>query len=206
MTALIGYLIGFFASIPIGPINLLALSQALKRGFVHGFSVGLVGGLCVSLYCFAASYGLSFIPFNLKPLIPYGKALAVFILVILSIRLFRSANDYRPTDPKPEKSSAHSPIIAAFLLFMTNPSIYAFWLAVVGFAGTHRLIHPDDHSYFVFAISCGAGAITWFLIITRYAAKYHHQFTPRTFKYIFNFMGICLIGFALYTFISIFMT
>jgi len=56
----------------------------------------------------------------------------------------------------------------------------------------------------IFAIACGGGGVLWYLILTHYVAKHHHQFSIRTFQRIFLVLAIILFAFAAYTFASIF--
>ena len=56
---LLGFFIGFFLSVPIGPINLTVINEAFRKGFWRAFLVG-VGGLTADmLYCAMAFLGFS---------------------------------------------------------------------------------------------------------------------------------------------------
>ncbi len=101
-------------------------------------------------------------------------------------------------------SSAHRPIITALLLYLTNPALYAFWLAVAGFATAHHWVAQTGFDAVVFSLSAGLGASTWYFFLIRYVDKYHHQFKNETFKKMFVIIALSLLGFAIYTFISFF--
>jgi threonine/homoserine/homoserine lactone efflux protein len=55
---LLGLLIGFLAAIPIGPINVFAVSQTLKHDFLHGLLVGLTTSLMDIIYGFIIALSL----------------------------------------------------------------------------------------------------------------------------------------------------
>ena len=45
MAVLIGVLVGLAVCIPPGPVNIVVISQAMKRGFLHGFAAGLLAAV-----------------------------------------------------------------------------------------------------------------------------------------------------------------
>lgn len=46
----LGLLIGFLAAIPLGPLNIYAITQALKHDFLRGFSPGLTASFLDVIY------------------------------------------------------------------------------------------------------------------------------------------------------------
>jgi len=65
---LIGILIGFVAAIPLGPVNVYVISQAIKRDFLHGFMAGLTSAVLDFVYCLVAILGLTQVTALMKPL------------------------------------------------------------------------------------------------------------------------------------------
>lgn len=199
MVIVLGLIVGFVAAIPLGPINLLAISQVLKRGFLHGFLVGLTAAFLDIVYCFAVLTGISQIASNLKPFLPYFKLFGFVLLIGISIRLMWQSKTYcasRP--PRKNYSDAHRPIIAAFLFYVSNPSLYAFWPAVGGIVTAHQWVSNTGWQPIIFATACGVGSVIWYFILTKYVSKYNHQFEPATFRKILFSTGIILLGYAVY--------
>lgn len=203
MMIIFGFIIGFIASVPVGPLNLFAISQVVKRGFWHGFLVGLTSASLDVVYSFVALNGFSRLTINLSAYLPYIKITAIGLLVGMSVRLFKQARHFKKRTGS-IKTAAHRPVITALLLYLTNPALYAFWLAVAGFVTAHHWVSHRDISAVVFPLSAGIGATSWYFILIRYVDKYHHQFKNETFKKMFVIIAISLLGFAIYTFISLF--
>ncbi len=204
MMILFGFVIGFIASVPVGPLNLFAISQVVKRGFWHGLLVGLTSALLDVVYCYLALVGFSHLAINLSDFMLFIKIIAIVLLVGMSIRLLKQARHFEKTKTNRRISAAHRPIATALLLYLTNPALYAFWLAVAGFATAHRWTTQTGVDPVVFALSAGAGASSWYFLLIRYVDKYHHQFKNETFKKMFVIIALALLGFAIYTFISLF--
>lgn len=203
MVIALGLIIGFVAAIPLGPINIFAVSQVLKRGFLHGFLVGLTAAFLDIVYCFAILAGISEITDNLKPLFPYFKLFGAVLLIGISIRLIMQAKTYQaPKRPQNNLNTVHRPIIAAFLFYITNPSLYAFWLAVGGIVTAHKWVSYSGYKPILFATACGAGSTIWYFLLSKYVSKYKHQFHPATFKKLLFGTAFILLGLGVSTLVK----
>lgn len=204
MYILIAIIVGFIAAIPIGPINVYAISQTLKRDFFHGFLVGLTSALLDIIFCMAAISGMHQLTSKISTILPFIKLLGVFIILLISARLIYQAQKYEKEKTKQNKIiTVPRPIIGSFLLYVTNPSLYAFWFAVGGTVSAHQIVSPYDSSALIFALFCGVGTTIWYFLLCSYVTKYHHQFKQETFKRILLATAFILIAIAIYTFIKI---
>ncbi|HQI49803.1 MAG TPA: LysE family transporter [bacterium] len=205
MYIVIAAIIGFIAAIPIGPINVYAITQTMKRDFTHGFLAGLTSALLDVIFCFAAIAGTHHLTSRITELLPYIKLLGVIIILSIAFRLLHQARHFIPirSSDQPKVMTALRPIIGAMLLYLTNPSLYMFWLAVGGTISAHRLVSPREWSGLVFALMAGVGTTLWYLLLCRYVAKYHHQFSQSTFARILRFTALILILLALYTAVTL---
>ena len=205
MVILLGLLIGFLAAIPIGPIHVFAVSQTLKHDFLHGLLVGLTTSLMDIIYCFIAIEGISRSTLILTELDPILKFIGAVLLSAISIRLIKQSKTFDQTKfPQKLPKTYSSSIIVTFFLYASNPTLYAFWLAVGGTVTAHQWVVHVGWRPALFALSCGFGSVIWYLILAKYASKYHQQFKPKTFRKIFIGLAIILIGFAIYSLATLF--
>ncbi len=205
MFVLLGLFIGFVAAIPLGPVNVFVVSQTLKHDFLHGLLAGLTTAVMDMIYCLVALVGLSHFKFNLTPYIGWMKGVATLLLLGLGVRLIQQArNPESPAQYKNQLIKTSRPVIGVVLLYVSNPTLYAFWIAAAGTATAHNLVTNRGWMPVVFALACGLGSMIWYLMLVRYVAKHQHKIRPAAFKKMLVFMGIALIGFAIYTFGSIF--
>lgn len=205
MYILLGILIGFVAAIPLGPVNVFIISQALKRDFLHGFLAGVTAAILDIGYCLVAILGIAQVTYNLNKLLPVMKVFAALLLTFLGYRLYVQSKTYHETKPSNKMTSfSPRPMLGVVLLYVTNPSLYIFWLGTAGFVTSHFFVAQRGKTPVLFAIACGIGGVVWYFILTRYVATHHHQFKPRTFQRIFLFLAIILFVFAAYTLLSVF--
>ncbi|MFB0565722.1 MAG: LysE family translocator [Candidatus Aminicenantaceae bacterium] len=204
MFIILGLLIGFFAAIPIGPVNIFAVSQTVKHDFLHGFSIGLTSSLLDATYCFVAIQGISKIAVILAKSAPVLKLTGAVLLTAIGIGLIKHSNTLNETQLSRKIAPSRSrPIIVTFFLYTSNPSLYAFWLAIAGIVTTQQWVSPGILQPAAFALSCGCGSALWYCILTKYVSKYHHLFKPKTFRKILIGLAVVLFGLAAYNSITI---
>ncbi|MBN2206804.1 MAG: LysE family transporter [Candidatus Aminicenantes bacterium] len=203
----VGLAVGFISAIPVGPVNIYILSQTLKRGFLHGFAGALTTAVLDFTWCLIALIGLSQITDPMMRYLIPMKALASFVLILLSVRLYLQAQTFtRPATAADLPPLSPKPILGVILLYISNPTIYIFWLGVAGMTMAHEWLHMTNNGWrpVVFSISVGLGAIVWYFSLLRFVAKHHLLFQPKTFRRIFLGLALMLSGFAAYTIATIF--
>ena len=205
MYILLGILIGFVAAIPLGPVNVFVISQALKRDFLHGFMAGITAAVLDTLYCLVAILGIAQVTYGLNKFLPVMKVFAALLLTFLGYRLYVQSKTYHETKPSNKMTSfSPRPMLGVLLLYVMNPSLYIFWLGTAGFVTSHYFVAQTGKTPVFFSIACGIGGVIWYFILTHYVATHHHQFKPRTFKRIFLVLAVVLFVFAAYTLLTVF--
>ena len=205
MFILVGIVIGFAAAIPIGPVNVFVVSQTLKHDYVHGLMAGLTTASMDTLYCLVALVGFFHFRFDIAPYVGWMKGAATVLLIGLGVRLItQSAKTDPPIVREKQTIKPTRPIFGVIFLYLSNPTVYAFWIAVAGTATAHHAVSGKGWTPVAFALSCGLGAVLWYLILLRYVARHQHRIKPITFRRLLLFMGVVLIGFGLFTLATIF--
>lgn len=207
MYIIFGILTGFIAAIPVGPVNVYVITQTMKRDFFHGLMAGITTAFLDATYCLIAIIGVSQITFNLNKYQAFMKAIAAFVLLVLAFRLARHSRKYRDDqamEAKLPSSFSAKTILGVVALYVSNPSLYFWWLGIAGMVTSHYWVMESGASPWLFALSCGVGGFLWYFILVRYVATKHHQFSPRTFRRIFLIMSVILFVMALYTLVTIF--
>ena len=142
MFILLGVFFGLLAAVPLGPVNFFVVSQALKRDFLHGLMAGLTAAFLDVTFCFVAMAGFFKIKLNLPPYsMSVLKAVAAVILLLLARKLIRDSRTYEiPQDNDRIPSASPKPILGVILLYVTNPTLYMYWIFVAGAVTGHNLL------------------------------------------------------------------
>jgi L-lysine exporter family protein LysE/ArgO len=211
MFIFLGLFVGLLASVPLGPINVFVVSQAIKRDFFHGFLAGLTAATLDAVFCFVALAGFFQIKLNLPPyFMSVLKIVAAVILVLLGRKLVKDSRTFGlPREGDKIPSASPQPILGVLALYVVNPTLYMFWIAVAGVVTTHRLLGISPVLYgtwtaVAFAVSVGLGSLGWYLTLVRFISYHHHKVKEETFRKILYYMGLALIGFAIYTVATVF--
>ncbi|MBC7360707.1 MAG: LysE family transporter [Candidatus Aminicenantes bacterium] len=203
MFILIGFFIGFFAAVPVGPVNIYIISQTLKRDFFHGMLAGLATALLDSTYCLVALVGFFHISINLSQYSHWLKLAAGVVLLFLGLKLFYDAKVFKLNGEKTRNSSkTPRPLFGVLLLYISNPSLYAFWIAIAGAVTAHGLLKKGLWPAAFFALFCGLGALVWYFFLVRFVSHYQSKLQEKTFKKMLFILGVMLIGFSIFTFLS----
>jgi threonine/homoserine/homoserine lactone efflux protein len=205
MFILIGILIGFAAAIPLGPVNVFVASQTLKHDFFHGLLAGITTSAMDFVYCLIALVGFFNISINPGPYLPVMKGVATVLLVIIGCRLIKQSGKMEiPAVQEKQVIKPTRPIVGVLALYISNPTLYAFWIAIAGTATAHHIVTNRGWMPIVFAFSCSLGSLFWYLVLVRYVSKHQDKIRPATFQKILVVMGIALIAFGFYTCATIF--
>lgn len=211
MFILLGIFFGLLASVPLGPINLFVASQALKRDIRHGVIAGLTAAVLDGIFCFVALAGLFTIKLNLPPYaMSVFKAVAAVILLLLGLKLIRDSRTFElPEDRDHVPPPSPKAVLGVVLLYVSNPSLYVYWIFVAGVVTGHNLLGTNLVRYgtwtaVCFAIVVALTSFAWYFGLVRVVGYHQRRINQRTFRWILYYLGLALIAFAAYTVVRIF--
>lgn len=201
MFILLGIIAGLLAAIPVGPVNVFVISQALKRDFLHGLMAGLTAVALDILFAFVALAGFFKIKVNVPPhFISYVKAAGALVILVLAGKLIRDSKKFEiPQDREKIPPPTPKPILGVILLYLSNPTLYVFWIAVAG--TVTGLLHSrlEGWTAVAFAVSVGVGSLGWYLSLVRFVSNRQHRIKASTFRRLLFILGLLLGTFAVVT-------
>ncbi|MGZ5499002.1 MAG: LysE family transporter [Candidatus Aminicenantales bacterium] len=211
MFVLLGMFFGLLASVPLGPINFFVVSQALKRDFLHGLMAGMTAALLDATFCFVSLAGFFKVKLNLPPYsMSVLKAVAAVIIFLLARKLIQDSRTFDiPQDRDKVPSPSTKPILGVVLLYVTNPTLYMYWIFVAGTVTGHNLLGQNIVRYGTwtavgFAIIVGLSSLAWYLGLVRFICYHQRRIKQETFRKILFFLGLALGAVALYTLVRVF--
>ena len=211
MFILLGVFFGLLASVPLGPVNFFVVSQALKRDFFHGFLAGLTAAFLDMSFCFVALAGFFKIKLDLPPYsMSVLKVVAAAIVLLLARKLIKDSRTFEiPQDGDKIPSASPKPILGVAILYVTNPTLYMFWIFVAGTVTGHNLLGSNLVRYgtwtaVAFAVVVGLSSFGWYLGLVRFVCHHQRRIHQNTFRKILYYLGLALVGVAIYTLGSVF--
>src|SRR5512138_478060 len=211
MFVLLGIFFGLLASVPLGPVNFFVVSQSLKRDLLHGLLAGLTAAMLDATFCFVALAGFFQIKLNLPPYsMSVLKVLAAVIILLLARKLIQDSQKFEiPQDRDKVPSASPKPILGVILLYITNPTLYMFWIFVAGVVTGHNLLGQNLVRYGTwtavgFAVVVGLSSFAWYFGLVRFVCYHQTRIHQSTFRKILYYLGLALVGFAIYTLATVF--
>ncbi|WP_241468824.1 LysE family transporter [Campylobacter sputorum] len=181
-----GILLGYGAAVPIGPVNIIIMSYALKS-YTYALLFG-IGAMCADIfYLILLNYGiLNFLntPIILKSLAIFG---AIFLLYI-SYTIIKNAHN-KISFKDVEFSSKLQTFLKGFLLTISNPYTIGFWLSIA-------TISSDKSSSI--AIICGLiiAIFSWISLMPLFVYKNRNFINNHMARNLSYIASIILLFFA----------
>lgn len=201
MACLLGILIGFFLSIPIGPINLMVINEAFRKGFWRAFLVGIGGVAGDMLYCAMAFLGFSSFADQANEVAPFLKVASGLLILGCGIRYLKVDHTHlTPKEKKTESKLSHfrKAFPVGFFMAMSNPGLLILWGIVYTLIVSNHLFNPSGLEILIFVISGGIGSSCWFGFVAMQVSRSHHMFNAKTLQLIARISGVVLMGFGLF--------
>ena len=194
---IVGFVVGFFSSIPVGPINLAVMMKGLSNKTGQGLMIGAGSGWMDFIYCAAAMFGLSSL--NSNP-----KVDVVFQIVSFAIFFFFGVKTafFKVPETKPAKSE-ESPgfkryFLLGIVLYLSNPSFIAYWITVAGIIHGYHILAVSAYNNLFFALGTGIGTTAWFFILLELVEKQKMKLDKPLIEKITRGFGVVLLIISLF--------
>jgi putative LysE/RhtB family amino acid efflux pump len=187
----IGFGLGFFVALQLGPMSLFLIRSTLRGGVRIGLAIGAGIALIDAVYAAAGAAGAA--PFlAIGPLrLALGVAGAA-VLLWLGVRTVVTAFRVRSgLEVAADVASPRRAFGAALAGTASNPATIASWAAIfaAAAAGTGAGAVP-------LVLGVGAGSATWVSILAVGVAVLRRSVGPRVERFADLVAGVALVGFA----------
>jgi L-lysine exporter family protein LysE/ArgO len=197
---LAGAVCGFLVSVPVGPVNLTVINQALRRGFGPAFLLGLgaiSGELC---YAVLLLWGHSTI-LEQPALLWAMRVLAVAVIAGLGVSYLRFKPErLQASEATVEKVDARwrhpRSFFLGFALAISNLMLLVVWATLVTLLFAHEWVVPHWSSRLLCAGGILAGGATWFLLLSFFVSRAHRRVKPATLAVLVRGCGVVFVLFA----------
>lgn len=187
-----GMIVGFSASVPLGPIGVLCIQRTLQRGRLAGFFSGLGAAVSDTIYAVIAGFSLSFIVAFIEEQIFWIQIFGAVILFLLGAHIYRSNPAVQLRRQRRSKSSYLQDFVSTFLLTISNP--LALFLFIAFFAG-FGVVAPNSGlaGQLVLILGVFLGATTWWLLLTSVVGLFRQAVNLRRLYWINKIAGATII-------------
>src|ERR1700722_4097944 len=193
--AAIGFGLGFFVALQLGPMSLFLIRSTLRSGWKVGLAIG-AGIACIDgLYAEAGAGGATPL-LNIQPVRLALGIVGAAVLLWLGARTLYSAMRVRLGSETPfETSTPRRAFLTALGGTASNPITIVSWGAIFAAASTAGLVHTTGAAVLLVA-GVGVGSLTWVTILATGVAFARRSMTSRAVRVVDGVAGAGLIGFG----------
>jgi threonine/homoserine/homoserine lactone efflux protein len=189
-----GVLAGLAISAPVGPVNVLCISRTIAKSRAAGLISGLGAAAADTIYGAIAGFSISFIINFLLREMFWIRIVGGILLIGIGIRYYFKTPKSMEED---RGESAHSEMVTAFLLNLTNPTTVLSILAVLAVLGMRS--HRAWWHTLMLVGGIFAGAMLWWVALALVAGHFRDRFNDRSLLWMNRIAGLAIGSFGTIT-------
>ncbi len=194
------FFISFFLCIPIGPVNIEILHQALKKHYPQAISLALGAAMGDAVWATCAFFGIS--PFMSSR---YMEAsFFLFTTIITAVLGLIAIRDSNFVEKKEEELASRIPrkrwsLLKGLTMVLVNPLGIVSWMVCLSFLRRVKIFIPMELRYeVIFFVVVILGALAYFSLIIFITSRMKAMFSPSRTGKIIKALGYILLGFSVY--------
>ncbi len=187
-----GIIIGFSASVPLGPIGVLCIQRTLNKGRLAGFFSGLGAAFSDTLYAIIAGFSLSFIVSFIEQQLLYIQIFGAAILIFLGFKIFYSNPAKQLRKQKRGKGNLFQDFVSTFLITISNPLAIFLFLAFFASFGVVKK-GGDYFNHMLLIIGVMTGASLWWFILTSVVNLFRSKINLRRLWWLNKIAGATIV-------------
>jgi threonine/homoserine/homoserine lactone efflux protein len=199
-----GVVLGYVASIPLGPIGVICIQRTLSKGKLSGFISGLGAATADTFLAIIAGLGLSFIIDFITEFNIIFKLIGGLVVIYIGVRIFFKSPIRQFRERKLRKSSLHTDYLSVLGLTLSNPLVVFLFIAI--FTSLNFIRELSGFLSIVGAFGgVFVGASLWWLTLTSFVNIYRDKIRLKNLWWLNKITGVAIALFGLAALISILM-
>ncbi len=200
-----GFLIGFFGSIPVaGPVAAIILRSAIAGRIREARAIALGSAFAESLYACMAFWGMSAAMARFPVLVPISRVAGAVIVGAIGLH-FAFAKKKEPaatlgdspTDPSEKVGQRRRGAILGLTITALNPTLIATWTAAVTVLHSTGIVPETSTSSIPFALGAFAGIVVWLTLLVSLVQRFRERVSSGTLDRVVRGTGWVLIAIGL---------
>lgn len=198
-----GLIVGFLASIPLGPVGVLCIQRTINKGRYSGLISGMGAATVDMFFALVAALGLTYIINFIEEQQFLIQLIGGGVLIFLGTKIFNTNPIKQIRKHRRKKNKLIEDYLSVFFLTLSNP--LALFLFVAAFAGI-GMVTSKDSSLKSALIILGVflGAMLWWSVLTSLIDLFRKRFRLKQLWWINKIAGVLITIFGVAAMLSIF--
>lgn len=189
----VGIIIGYLTTIPVGPINLAVVMKALRNHTAQALLIGTGSALMDVLYCSAAVFGVGSLISNptLDSIFRISTFVIFFVYGVKTTFGKLPEAHFQPNDE--DQPGFKRYFLLGMAMYFSNPSFLAYWITIGGIVHGYRIIEQTFLDNALFALGTGVGVTLWFFTLVELVERQKMKFEIARIRKVTRFFGLVLL-------------
>ena len=193
------FLVGFAASVPVGPVAILVIQKTLSKGYKAGFITGLGASVVDTLFAVVAVFALAvtqkFLNDHQVVILLAGGAILMGIGLSMALK-----DPFRKIRADGTSKASATDFLQALFMTLSNPGAIFVMLALFAFFGITDN-SPSSWRVAPILLSVAGGSVTYWFLLSWGLGRFRNKFTMNTLLWISRVTGalVVIIGIVLLT-------
>ncbi len=197
-----GILIGFLASIPMGPVGVICIQRTLSKNFRTGFASALGATLGDLIFAMIAAFFLSFILSFIENYMTIIKGIGGILVIIIGISIYNKNIIMQIRNSRAGRNSLWSDFISMLLLTLSNISFLFVFVALFAAFGINEQSGMKIRDGVSLVSGVGVGSALWWFLLTFTVGLFRKKFRPRHLLWLNKISGALIVLLGAVTIIS----
>ena len=193
-----GIAIGLSVTAPLGPVNIMVIRNAIRRGFLVAFLTGMGAVIADAIFATVAAYGIGSVQHFITDYAQYLTIIGGLILVFMGVRLARThitLAELALQEP-PRRRQVAAKMLTTFTLTITNPGVLFGFLAIFGTMTAVLRLGDDAGRPPTVVAGVALGGAAWWLFLSFLITRLRSRISEAVFDRINRWTGIVIAGFG----------
>lgn len=198
-----GLIVGFLASIPLGPVGVLCIQRTINKGRFSGIISGMGAATVDSFFALVAALGLTYIINFIEEQQFFIQLVGGGVLMLLGANIFYTNPVKQIRRHRRKKNKLIEDYFSVLFLTLSNP--LAVFLFVAAFAGIGMVTSSDSSlKSSMIIVGVFAGAMGWWGALTFLIDLFRKKFRLKQLWWINKIAGVIILIFGLAAMLSVF--
>jgi putative LysE/RhtB family amino acid efflux pump len=194
-SAIVGFGLGFFVALQLGPMSLFLIRTTLRSGLAEGVAIGAGIAVVDGLYAAAGAAGVSPL-LGIQPLRLVLGVLGATVLIVLGLRTLYSAFRVRlGGETASEVATPGRAFLTSLAGTASNPLTIASWAAIFAAASTAGAARTTGQAVLL-VVGVAVGSFTWVSVLAGGVALARRALGQRAIRVADVLAGLGLVSFG----------
>lgn len=195
-----GFLAGYLACIPVGPVNVTIINEGARLGFRHALFVGLGAVVMEVIYSTIAFAGFAQL-FTSAWIRAVMELVSFVVITAIGVRYLMTRE--MPATPHAveiveQRLHPHTAFMTGFVRVLGNPATLLFWITFAAASVAHEWVDSTWSSKGAAIAGIGMGAMSWFAKLGYAVSLGHRRFSARVLLRTAHVSGALLLAAGLF--------